>query len=118
MRRFFVLPQLLAAPLLAGSLFLAPPSMANSHQGSSQYKWLSDIIQLLFQSNGTLPALALGSPIAFSLLQVSKSLSKTNELNSKIPEDLDIIKDKLNKLITWNARKAGKDAEEEYLRER
>ena len=35
MRRFFVLPQLLAAPLLAGSLFILPLSIAEAQEGNN-----------------------------------------------------------------------------------
>ena len=36
MRHFYLFPHLLAAPLVAGSLFLAPASIAASNRGASQ----------------------------------------------------------------------------------
>ena len=84
MRCFFVLPQLQAAPLLAGSLFLAPPSMANSHQRSSQDNWISDAIQLLLEPSNTLASAGVGLATLLALIAIlrKENLKRIDELNS------------------------------------
>ncbi len=84
MRRFSLLPQLLVTPLLAGSLFLAPASMANPHQRSSQHNWISNAVPLLLEPSNTLSLLGVGlATLLASIAMLRKeNLKKTDELNN------------------------------------
>ncbi len=107
MRCFFVLPQLLAAPLLAVSLFLAPPSMANSHQRSSQHNWIPNAIQLFLEPSNTLTSAGVGLATLLALIRIlrKENLKRINELNSlsasikTLETQVDKINENLNDYI-------------------
>ena len=80
-----LLPQLLAAPLVAGSLFLLPATIAEAQQRSqtSNQTSLPTWVQLLIEPNGVLAALGLGSPIGLSVAWAIRGMAKShNSLNT------------------------------------
>ena len=99
MRRLSLLPQLLATPLLAGSLFLAPASMANPHQRSSQHNWISNAIPLLLEPSNTLSLLGVGlATLLASIAMLRKeNLKKTDELNN-LSASIETLKTQINKI--------------------
>ena len=99
MRRFFLLPQLLAAPLLAGSLFILPLSIAEAQEGNNTVRNnevhpLAEIAVGLLSGAGSVL-----TTVYFMSKSRLKKLEKIYEKTIKMDNDLKNL-EKLNGGVT------------------
>ena len=83
--RSALLPQLLIAPLAAGSFFLLPATIVEAQQGNQTSNEISlpVWVQLLIEPNGVLAAFGLGSPIRLAVVWATREMTKSRNLTIK-----------------------------------